>query len=148
MRQVNIYLMTTVKGLRAADGKLAYILEYKREDKEPVTLTRIQNIEQCTANVAEITAATEALQRLTEPCELEIYTDSYYLAAMLTSWLTEWEANGWQTARKKDIANKDEVFKLAELLKPHKYKIASHVKHEYYDWLANELKMCKEKKNG
>lgn len=139
MRQVNIYLMTTVKGLRAADGKLAYILEYKREDKEPVTLTRIQNIEQCTANVAEITAATEALQRLTEPCELYIYTDSNYLTSMLDRWLKEWEVNGWQMARKKDIANKGMIINLDTLLKPHKYRIHNAVHHEYYDWLQNEL---------
>ena len=131
--------MTTVKGLRAADGKLAYILEYKREDKEPVTLTKIEYIH-CTANMADITAITEAVQRLNEPCELVIYTDSNYLTAVLNGWMSMWEDNNWQTARKKDIANKDEIIKLNNLLKPHKYRIESGVRHEYHDWLQNELK--------
>ena len=132
--------MTTINTIRTADGKIAYILEYKRNNREPVTLTKVQDIKKYTSNKANVEVLIQALERLTEPCLLNIYTNSNYLTMILNSWLKQWESNGWITAQHKPVANKDLMERLATLLKPHKYKIHSNVKHEYYDWLSYELK--------
>lgn len=51
----------------------------------------------------EMQAALEALQRLTEPCEVALYTDSEYLREGITTWIDVWKAKGW----KKKVKNVD-----------------------------------------
>ena len=56
--------------------------------------------ENTTNNRMELTAAIEALRALKEPCQVELYTDSRYLAdAIEQGWLTSWKIRGW---RRKD----------------------------------------------
>ncbi|HTJ56104.1 MAG TPA: ribonuclease HI [Devosiaceae bacterium] len=58
-----------------------------------------------TNNRMELTAATEALNALTRPCEVELHTDSQYVKNGLTSWIHGWKKNGWKTADKKPVKN-------------------------------------------
>ena len=60
-----------------------------------------------TNNRMELMAAIKTLQSLKKACEIKIYTDSKYLQNGIKSWLTNWKANGWKTAAKKDVKNKD-----------------------------------------
>ena len=139
-KKVNIYSMTTINTIKAADGKIAYILEYKGNNREPVTLTKVQDIKKYTSNKANVEVLIQALERLKEPCVLAIYTDCGYLVSILNGWLKQWESNGWVTAQHKPVANKELMQRLAILLNLHKYVIHSNIKHEYYDWLSCELK--------
>lgn len=69
-----------------------------------------------TNNRMELTAALEALKALTEPCKISIFTDSaYMLRAFTEGWLERWQRNGWKTAAKKPVENRD----LWELLLKH-----------------------------
>jgi len=49
-----------------------------------------------TNNRMELTAAVQALQSLTRPCRIELYTDSEYLRRGITEWLPEWRRRGWK----------------------------------------------------
>jgi ribonuclease HI len=49
-----------------------------------------------TNNRMELTAAVHALQSLTRPCRIELYTDSEYLRRGITEWLPEWRRRGWK----------------------------------------------------
>ena len=49
-----------------------------------------------TNNRMELTAAVQALQSLTRPCRVELYTDSEYLRRGITEWLPEWRRRGWK----------------------------------------------------
>lgn len=60
-----------------------------------------------TNNQMELTAAIEALEALKEPCEVDLYTDSQYLKNGITAWMANWKRNGWQTANKQPVKNKD-----------------------------------------
>lgn len=70
-----------------------------------------------TNNRMEITAAIEALKGVralagSGPVPLsseaiEIFTDSKYLIQGITSWVRGWKRNGWKTAAKKDVENRD-----------------------------------------
>ncbi len=55
----------------------------------------------------EITAAVRGLEALKEPCEVVVTTDSNYLKNGITSWIHGWKRNGWKTASKKPVLNKD-----------------------------------------
>ena len=60
-----------------------------------------------TNNRMELTAAIQALQALTEPCAVELTTDSTYVKDGITKWLQNWKSNGWRTAAKKPVKNQD-----------------------------------------
>lgn len=51
---------------------------------------------QTTNNRMELTAAVMALQALTEPCQVDLYTDSEYLKRGITEWITGWKKRGWR----------------------------------------------------
>ena len=58
-----------------------------------------------TNNRMEMTAAIEALNALTRPCAVTLYTDSKYVMDGLTKWVKGWQRNGWKTADKKPVKN-------------------------------------------
>ena len=61
-----------------------------------------------TNNRMELTAAIEALRLLKRNCFVDLYTDSAYLCnAMNQSWLKNWKRNGWKTANRHDVENRD-----------------------------------------
>lgn len=50
-----------------------------------------------TNNRMELTAVISAVERLKEPCDIKIYTDSQYVAnAFLKGWIWNWKRNGWK----------------------------------------------------
>jgi ribonuclease HI len=60
-----------------------------------------------TNNRMELTAAVRALDALTRPCHVTLYTDSEYVQRGITEWLPSWKARGWKTANKKTVKNQD-----------------------------------------
>jgi ribonuclease HI len=60
-----------------------------------------------TNNRMELIAAIMALEALTRPCAVDLYTDSQYLRSGVTSWIAGWKARGWRTADKKPVKNVD-----------------------------------------
>lgn len=60
-----------------------------------------------TNNRMEMMAAIEALNALTRPSRVIVHTDSQYLKDGLTKWLRGWKRNGWKTAAKKPVKNRD-----------------------------------------
>lgn len=60
-----------------------------------------------TNNRMEMRAAIEALEALTRPCPVVIYTDSQYLCDGITKWVIGWQRKGWRTAKKKPVKNQD-----------------------------------------
>ncbi len=96
-----------------------------------------------TNNRMEITAVIEALQALKEPCLVELWTDSQYVAkAVRDGWLANWQRNGWKTAAKKPVKNRDLWMRLDTQLKRHDVRFrwlkghAGHPENERCDELA------------
>lgn len=74
---------------------------------------------QTTNNRMELMAAIQALEALTRPSEVSLYTDSVYLLNGITKWIEGWQRNGWKTAAKKPVKNDDLWRRLIEAMKPH-----------------------------
>jgi ribonuclease HI len=60
-----------------------------------------------TNNRMELMAAIEALNALKKPSKVKLHTDSTYVKDGLTKWIHGWKRNGWKTASKKPVKNKD-----------------------------------------
>lgn len=60
-----------------------------------------------TNNKMELTAAIEALNALKSPSKVTLHTDSTYVKDGLTKWIHGWKKNGWKTAAKKPVKNKE-----------------------------------------
>ncbi len=58
-----------------------------------------------TNNRMELMAAIQALESLTRPAEVRLYTDSSYVRGGITSWLAGWKRNGWLTSARKPVLN-------------------------------------------
>ena len=56
----------------------------------------------------ELVAAIEGLRRLKGSCRVKLYSDSAYLVnAMTRGWVERWIGNGWRTAKKEPVKNRD-----------------------------------------
>jgi len=60
-----------------------------------------------TNNRMEMTAVIKGLSALTEPCNVELYSDSKYVLDGITKWVEGWKKRGWVTASKKPVRNAD-----------------------------------------
>jgi ribonuclease HI len=60
-----------------------------------------------TNNRMELTAPISALETLTRPCVVHLYTDSTYVRNGITTWLAGWKRNGWKTSAKQPVKNDD-----------------------------------------
>ena len=60
-----------------------------------------------TNNRMELIAPIMALKKIKSNSIIIIYTDSIYLKNGITLWIKNWEKNGWKSANKKPVKNKD-----------------------------------------
>tara|TARA_B100000676_G_C17912371_1_gene750710 strand:- start:211 stop:642 length:432 start_codon:yes stop_codon:yes gene_type:complete len=75
-----------------------------------------------TNNRMELTAAIQSVVYFKEKTNLEIFTDSKYLKDGIESWIYKWKSNGWKTANKKPVKNKDLWIILDKEIAKHKIK--------------------------
>ena len=108
-----------------------------------------------TNNRMEMMAAIAALEALTRPCTIELWTDSAYLKGGITGWIHGWKKNGWKTADKKPVKNVDLWQRLEAALERHTVSWhwlkghAGHVENERADALAREgMEPFKRRGNG
>ncbi len=87
-----------------------------------------------TNNRMEMIAAIQALKALPKKCKVDLYTDSTYVRDGLRSWMPNWKKNGWLTADKKPVKNKDLWQELDALQGQHTtvwHWVKGHAGHEY-----------------
>ena len=60
-----------------------------------------------TNNQMELLAPIEALKKIPKGSKVQIFTDSKYVKSGITEWIHNWKKNGWKTANKKDVSNKE-----------------------------------------
>ena len=70
-----------------------------------------------TNNRMELMAPIMALKKIKKNSKIIIYTDSTYLKNGITTWIKNWEKNGWKNANKKPVKNKDLWIALRKLSK-------------------------------
>ena len=60
-----------------------------------------------TNNQMELLAPIKALKKIPKGSSVKIFTDSKYVKSGITEWIHNWKKNGWKTASKQPVKNKD-----------------------------------------
>ena len=95
-----------------------------------------------TNNRMEMMGVIRALQALTKPCEVDLYSDSKYVIDGITKWIFGWQKRGWKNAAKQPVANEDLWREMMAATAPHKISWNwvkghdGHVENERVDRLA------------
>ena len=91
-----------------------------------------------TNNQMELLAPIEALKKIPTGSKVQIFTDSKYVKSGITEWIHNWKKNGWKTADKQPVKNK-ELWEELDLL-ANKFEISwNWVKAHSTDELNNEV---------
>lgn len=118
-------------------GGWGAILRYKGHEKELAGFAP-----DTTNNRMELQAAISALEAITRPVPVKLYTDSRYVRDGISQWLANWKRNGWRTAAKKPVKNADLWQQLDALAERHEVDFiwvrghAGHPENERADALA------------
>ena len=113
MKQVTIYTDGACSGNPGPGGWGALLL-YKDTVRE-----LSGGEEHTTNNRMELLGAISAISALKEPCEIELYTDSQYIAnAINKGWLQGWKAKNWKR-KDGELKNIDLWQELDKLLSLH-----------------------------
>jgi len=97
-----------------------------------------------TNNRMELTAVIRGLEALTRPSQVRVVTDSQYVKQGITQWIVRWRRNGWRTADRQPVKNRDLWEQLDALLNHHQVEWiwvrghAGHPENERADRLANQ----------
>ncbi len=124
LKQITIYTDGACSGNPGPGGWAAILIfrEQKLElaGYEPHT----------TNNRMELLAPIMALNRIKEPCEVKVYSDSSYLVnAFRQHWLENWVHRGWLKSDKKPVENQDlwkELLRLSSIHKIDWIKVKGH----------------------
>jgi ribonuclease HI len=85
-----------------------------------------------TNNRMELMGVIEGLTSLKRPCQVELVTDSQYVAKGISEWLPNWKRRGWQRKEKgqlKPVANVDLWQKVDSLLGVHNVRVTHVLGH-------------------
>lgn len=114
MNSVIIYTDGGCRG-NPGPGGWAYILKTSKIEK-----SRSGGDTYTTNNKMELTAVIKSLEAILKDPKLvketiDLHTDSQYVKNGITSWINNWIRNGWRTAAKKPVKNKELWMELKEV---------------------------------
>lgn len=112
-KKIEMYTDGACKGNPGVGGWGSYIIEGNSEkDLYGFNLNT-------TNNKMELTAVIESLKTLKSKSEVTIFTDSQYVKNGINQWIINWKKNGWKTATKKPVKNKELWKELDGLVQQH-----------------------------
>ena len=133
---ISVYTDGACSGNPGIGGWGVVILE---TDKEEIFLNGGEN--NTTNNRMELIAAINSITYFKDRQKLELYTDSKYLKDGIQKWIHNWKLNGWKTANKKPVKNKDLWLKLDYEINKHSIVwnwVKGHANNKYNE-KADEL---------
>jgi len=100
--------------------------------------------QQTTNNRMELMAVIRGLEALKRPSRVQITTDSQYVKRGVTEWMARWRRNGWRTADRQPVKNRDLWERLDQAMAHHELAWQwvrghqGHAENERADRLANQ----------
>lgn len=141
VKEVNVYIVTTIKSSQKKNGYVGYCLEYYPQGRKyPETLIDYEPIEGMTNKQAELESLIRALKRMRQKCNLSIYTESTYINMGLgePKNVDKWIKSGWITGKNVAVKNKEQWTQILKLLIGSTYKILLKEPNAYVKKLQKE----------
>lgn len=142
MKKVEVFTDGACKGNPGPGGWGALLRmgvhEKELSGSEPLT----------TNNRMELTAVIRAIEALTQPCQVQLHTDSRYVIDGITKWIYGWQKNGWKNAAKKPVLNADLWQELLGAVRRHRIEWIwvkghdGHPENERVDRLASDAALA------
>lgn len=136
MQRVDIYIETDSTSPRTQARKYGYVLECELRGR-PVTREGFGQTEG-TYNQSVLTALTEALARIKQPCEIHIHSGNEFVLNMVDNNLSKWAAGGFLSSSGRPVANREEWERVWNLLR-RQLTVTEHGSHAYTGWLRTEM---------
>lgn len=143
MQKVTIYTDGSARGNPDGPGGYGAILRYVDSRGEVHEKELTQGYEKTTNNRMEMMGVIAALEALRRPCQVDLYTDSQYVVnAFEKGWIRNWKKNGWKTASKEPVKNRELWERMLEAAEGHELTFhwvkghAGHPENERCDRLA------------
>lgn len=116
LKKVEIYTDGSWKRGIGAGGWSAMLIYWPHwklitSSESPTTISRM-----------ELLAVINALENLTEPCEVKLVSDSSYVVGCVNDWIRQWKRHGWINHSGKPVANLDLIMRLHALLEIHRVR--------------------------
>ncbi len=97
-------IMYTDGACRHNPGPGGWGVWYSCDEKEQI----VRGAEKDTTNNRmELTAAIMGLRALTQPCSVQLYTDSQYVQKGIKEWVIGWQKRQWRTSTGAAVKNQD-----------------------------------------
>jgi len=131
--KITIYTDGACSGNPGKGGWAAVIIE----DENEKTISGSEML--TTNNRMELLAVINALKEVSL-AKLDIYTDSKYVKNGIESWIKNWKMNGWMTAAKQPVKNKDLWLELDTLVtkKEIEWKWVKGHSNDHYNTIVDE----------
>ena len=132
-KKITIYTDGACSGNPGKGGWAAVIIE----DENEKTISGSEML--TTNNRMELLAVINALKEVSS-VEIDIYTDSKYVKNGIESWINNWKMNGWMTAAKQPVKNKDLWLELDALVtkKEIEWKWVKGHSNDHYNTIVDE----------
>lgn len=144
MKHVDIWTDGASKG-NPGPGGYGVVIKFIDKKGETKRLELKEAFENTTNNRMELLSAIVALEKLKEPCDVTLTSDSKYLvSAFNEDWISEWIETDFRRGKTTEVKNIDLWERIIELTKRHKVKFvwvkghADNEENERCDKLANE----------
>ena len=120
MKKIRIYTDGSSRG-NPGNGGYGAVLEYTSPDGREYRKELSAGYRMTTNNRMELMGVIAALEELTQPCEIELFSDSQYIInAFQEHWIDGWVRNGWKLSSKKPVKNVDLWKRLLADMEGHK----------------------------
>lgn len=142
---VKVYTDGAARGNPEGPGGYGAVLEYVDTKGQLHTREYSRGYKKTTNNRMELMAAIVALEALTKPCDVELYSDSKYLVdAFNQHWIDNWIKKDWKRGKNEPVKNIPLWKRLLAAKAPHQVTFIwvkghdGHPQNERCDKLATE----------
>lgn len=141
--KVEIYTDGAARGNPDGPGGFGTVLHYTDGKGQLHVRELSAGYKRTTNNRMELMAAIAALEALTKPCQVDLYSDSKYLVdAFNQHWIDSWLKKNWKRGKNEDVKNVDLWKRLLKAKELHQVTFhwvkghADHPQNERCDQLA------------
>lgn len=139
MKDVEVYIETSLKGPQKGTGRVAYFMRAQKGDGTMYdSILEIAEYDGATESSLTLHALIDAMGRLKYACKVTVHTESFAAAnAISRNWLREWHDHGWRNSRDAAVRNADLWGIIWQMtIDPGHELAAVQGKHDWVEWMA------------